>query len=242
MTDPEREPLAGGNHEPAPPLYALRGVGKDYDGPGGAVRVLGAIDLDIARGESVAILGSSGSGKSTLLHLLGALDTPTRGRVTFAGQDMATLRPGAAAKLRNRDIGFIFQFHHLLPEFTALENAAMPGIIAGMSDQEAKERAGRALGLLGLEQRLHHRVTTLSGGERQRAAIARAILMGPKVLLADEPTGNLDESTGQRVGELLATLNVELGMTLVVVTHNQNLARLMGRRMELHGGELNARP
>ncbi|GFK93313.1 Lipoprotein-releasing system ATP-binding protein LolD [Fundidesulfovibrio magnetotacticus] len=230
-------------NRPAPePLYALRGVGKDYEGPGGAVTVLDALDLDIAQGESLAILGSSGSGKSTLLHLLGALDTPSRGNVRFDGQDLSTLRPWAAAKLRNFDIGFVFQFHHLLPEFTTLENAAMPGLIAGLPAEESQEKARRALGLLGLEQRLHHRVTTLSGGERQRAAIARAILMGPKALLADEPTGNLDEATGQRVGELLANLNAELGMTLVVVTHNHNLARLMGRRMELHGGELTARP
>jgi lipoprotein-releasing system ATP-binding protein len=224
------------------PLYSLRGLGKDYPGPEESVRVLGEIDLDIQAGESVAIIGASGSGKSTLLHMLGALDTPSRGTVRFDGRDISSLRPAEAAVLRNRDIGFVFQFHHLLPEFTALENAAMPGIIAGMPRDEVFDKARRALGLLGLEQRLHHRVTTLSGGERQRAAIARAVLLGPKALLADEPTGNLDESTGQRVGELLARLNAELGMTLVVVTHNHNLAQLMGRRMELHGGELNARP
>lgn len=223
-------------------LYRLRGLGKDYPGPEEPVRVLGEIDLDIEAGESVAIIGASGSGKSTLLHMLGALDTPSRGTVHFDGRDISTLRPAEAAALRNRDIGFVFQFHHLLPEFTALENAAMPGLIGGMPQSEAFDKARHALGLLGLEQRLHHRVTTLSGGERQRAAIARAVLLGPKALLADEPTGNLDESTGQRVGELLARLNAELGMTLVVVTHNHNLAQLMGRRMELHGGELNARP
>lgn len=224
------------------PLYRLRGLGKDYSGPTEAVRVLGDIDLDINPGESLAILGASGSGKSTLLQILGALDTPTRGTVEFEGRDITSLRPQAAAALRNRDIGFVFQFHHLLPEFTALENAAMPAIIAGMDRDEAMEKARASLALLGLEQRLHHRVTTLSGGERQRAAIARAVLLRPKALLADEPTGNLDETTGERVGELLAQLNGELGMTLVVVTHNHNLARLMGRRMELHGGELYARP
>ncbi|MFP5240294.1 MAG: ABC transporter ATP-binding protein [Acidobacteriota bacterium] len=224
------------------PIYRLKGLGKDFQGPAEAVRVLGAIDLEIMPGESIAILGSSGSGKSTLLQLLGALDTPTRGTVEFDGQDITRLKPAAAAKLRNKDIGFVFQFHHLLPEFTALENAAMPALIAGEPKEKAFDMASAALGLLGLEQRLHHRVTTLSGGERQRAAIARAILMRPKVLLADEPTGNLDESTGQRAGELLAKLNSELNMTLIVVTHNQNLARLMGRRMELHGGELYAQP
>jgi lipoprotein-releasing system ATP-binding protein len=222
-------------------LYRLRGVGKDYPGPTEVVRVLGDIDMDIAPGESLAIMGSSGSGKSTLLHLLGALDTPTRGKVLFNGQSMAGLKNGEAARVRNREIGFVFQFHHLLPEFTALENAAMPGLIAGLPKAQAFARAERSLGLLGLEQRRHHRVTTLSGGERQRVAIARAIFMEPKVLLADEPTGNLDEATGQRVGELLAKLNAELAVTLVVVTHNHNLAQFMGRRMELHGGELFAR-
>ncbi|MFZ5427355.1 MAG: ABC transporter ATP-binding protein [Thermodesulfobacteriota bacterium] len=224
------------------PLYRLRGVGKVFPGPAEPVRVLGSIDLDIESGESVAIIGSSGSGKSTLLHLLGALDNPSSGTVEFGGRDISGLKPNEAAALRNRDIGFVFQFHHLLPEFTALENAAMPAIIAGVSREEAFDKAAKALGLLGLEQRLHHRVTTLSGGERQRAAIARAVLLGPKALLADEPTGNLDEATGERVGELLARLNGELGMTLVVVTHNHNLAQLMGRRMELHGGELYERP
>lgn len=224
------------------PLYRLRGVGKEFEGPGETVKVLGSIDLDLMAGESVAILGSSGSGKTTLLHMLGALDAPSRGQVLFNGRDLAELSPDEAAAFRNREIGFIFQFHHLLPEFTALENVAMPGLIGGMDREEAFDKARSALGLLGLEQRLHHRVTTLSGGERQRAAIARAILLGPRALLADEPTGNLDESTGQKAGELLARLNAELGMTLVVVTHNHNLARLMGRRMELHGGELFARP
>ena len=224
------------------PLYRLTGVGKDYPGPAESVRVLGDIDLEIAAGESLAVLGASGSGKSTLLHMLGALDTPSRGTVEFDGRDITRLKAQEAAKLRNKAIGFVFQFHHLLPEFTALENAAMPAIIAGMPREEAFDKAAAALGLLGLEQRLHHRVTTLSGGERQRAAIARAVLLGPRALLADEPTGNLDEATGRRVGELLARLNGELGMTLVVVTHNHNLAQLMGRRMELHGGELYERP
>ena len=223
------------------PLYSMKDLGKDFQGPQELVRVLGSITLDIAAGESLAILGSSGSGKSTLLQLMGALDTPTRGEVLFDGQSLLDLKPVEAARLRNRDVGFVFQFHHLMPEFTALENAAMPALIAGMPRNEAFALAQEALQLLGLEQRLHHRVTTLSGGERQRAAIARALLLRPKVLLADEPTGNLDETTGQRVGELLASLNSKLGMTLVVVTHNHNLAGLMGRRMELHGGELYAR-
>lgn len=224
----------------SPPLYALDQVGKQFPGPTGPVVVLRGITLEIAAGDSLAILGASGSGKSTLLHLLGALDTPSEGSVLFDGRMMNSMKIQDAAAVRNREIGFVFQFHHLLPEFTALENVAMPGLIARMPRDQAFTMAERALGLLGLEQRLHHRVTTLSGGERQRAAIARAILLGPKVLLADEPTGNLDETTGSMVGELLANLNAELGMTLVVVTHNHSLARLMGRRYELHGGELYA--
>ncbi len=222
------------------PLYSLDHAAKRFPGPTGPVDVLRGISLEIAAGDSIAILGSSGSGKSTLLHLLGGLDTPSEGSVLFDGRDLNSMRLQDAAAVRNKEIGFVFQFHHLLPEFTALENVAMPGLIARIPRDESFTMAKRALGLLGLEQRLHHRVTTLSGGERQRAAIARAILLGPKVLLADEPTGNLDETTGGMVGELLANLNAELGMTLVVVTHNHSLARLMGRRYELHGGELYA--
>jgi lipoprotein-releasing system ATP-binding protein len=143
--------------------------------------------------------------------------------------------------VRNREIGFVFQFHHLLPEFTTLENVAMPALIAKMGRREAFARAKESLSLVGLDERAEHRVTTLSGGERQRAAIARAVLLRPVVLLADEPTGNLDEATGAKVGDVLARLNAELGMTLVVVTHNHNLAAVMGRRLELQGGELYAR-
>ena len=203
--------------------------------------MLSGLDFAIAKGDSLAILGSSGSGKSTLLHLLGALDRPTSGQILFNGRDLAGLGPVEAAALRNRDIGFVFQFHHLLPEFTALENVAMPALIAGMERKEAFARARASLSLVGLDERVEHRVTTLSGGERQRAAIARAVLLRPSVLLADEPTGNLDEATGGRVGDMLARLNADLGMTLVVVTHNHNLAALMGRRLELQGGELYAR-
>ncbi len=222
-------------------LMELAGVSKQYRGPSERVDVLRDVNLTILAGESLAILGASGSGKTTLLHMMGALDIPTSGKIFFLGKDMGALQPGQAAKIRNRDIGFVFQFHHLLPEFTTLENVAMPGFIAGMERAEALSRAGEALSLVGLDERAEHRVTTLSGGERQRAAIARAVLMRPKLLLADEPTGNLDEHTGSRVGEALSRLNSELGMTLVVVTHNHSLAALMGRRLELHGGELYAR-
>lgn len=223
------------------PLYELRQVRKVYQGPAEEVVILTGLDFAIAPGDSLAILGASGSGKSTLLHLLGALDKPTTGNIFFGGRDLASLSPGEAAEIRNRRIGFVFQFHHLLPEFTAVENVAMPGLIAGLPRREAFDRARESLSLVGLDERAEHRVTTLSGGERQRAAIARAVLLRPSVLLADEPTGNLDEATGARVGGMLARLNAELGMTLVVVTHNHNLAALMGRRLELQGGELYAR-
>ena len=223
------------------PLYALRGLRKVYQGPAEEVVVLRGLDFEIPAGDSMAILGASGSGKSSLLHLPGALDRPTAGEIRFRGRDLASLAPAEAARVRNREIGFVFQFHHLLPEFTTLENVAMPALIAKMGRREAFARAKESLSLVGLDERAEHRVTTLSGGERQRAAIARAVLLRPVVLLADEPTGNLDEATGAKVGDVLARLNAELGMTLVVVTHNHNLAAVMGRRLELQGGELYAR-
>jgi lipoprotein-releasing system ATP-binding protein len=200
--------------------------------------ILKGLDLRVERGESVAVLGASGAGKSTLLHMLGGLDVPSGGKVLFEGRDVARMGEPERAHLRNREMGFVFQFHHLLPEFSTLENVAMPGLIAGLGRAEATARAAEALDLVALGQRAAHKVTTLSGGERQRAAIARAILMRPKALLADEPTGNLDEATGERIGALLFELNKELGMTLVVVTHNVELAARMGRRLELRSGEL----
>ncbi|NJB68872.1 lipoprotein-releasing system ATP-binding protein [Desulfobaculum xiamenense] len=220
------------------PLYELRAVGKEFAGPGEQVVVLRNIDMRVEEGETLAIIGASGSGKSTLLHILGTLETPSSGEVHFRGKDLVRLNGRERAGFRNREIGFVFQFHHLLPEFSALENVAMPGIISGMSRAEAFARAEEALALTGLSGRSSHRVTTLSGGERQRAAIARAILLRPKVLLADEPTGSLDERNGEKIGSLLFDLNHELGMTLVVVTHNHDLALKMNRRLELRSGEL----
>lgn len=222
-------------------LYFIHKMGKEFQGAVEKVTVLNNIDLEISRGESVAIVGASGSGKSTLLHLLGMLDVPSWGEFFFNGQKMdGDITPDKMAGFRNREMGFVFQFHHLLPEFTTLENVAMPGFIRGLPMKEAREAAAEALGLVGLEHRFNHRVTTLSGGERQRAAIARAIVLKPKVLLADEPTGSLDEKTGARTAELLASLNAVNGLTLVVVTHNHTLARLMRRRFLLQGGELYA--
>lgn len=221
-------------------LYELTNVGKSFAGPTEEVEVLTRVDLTVLRGESLAILGASGSGKSTLLHILGTLDTPSTGTVLFGGRDMSLLDDRQRAQVRGRDIGFVFQFHHLLPEFNTLENVAMPGIIAGQGREESLALAEEAIDQVGLAQRKDFKVTTLSGGERQRAAIARSILLRPKVLLADEPTGNLDERTGKNIGDLLVSLNRDLGMTFVVVTHNVELAGAMGRRLELRSGELYA--
>jgi len=222
------------------PLYLLNKVGKEFAGPAERLKVLDGIDMTIMPGESIAILGASGSGKTTFLHLLGTLDSPTSGDIHFMGNPLSGMDGKRRAALRNKDIGFVFQFHHLLPEFTTLENVAMPGLVAGKSKEESLELAYEALTMVGLKDRVSFAVTTLSGGERQRAAIARAILLRPKALLADEPTGNLDEKTGAMIGELLASLNRELGMTFVVVTHNIELAGVMGRRLELRLGVLYA--
>ena len=221
-------------------IYQLVAVSKEFKGPVEAVRVLRKIDLTIGRGEALAILGASGSGKTTLLHMLGTLDRATEGKIFLNGVDLGTLGDRQRAIIRNQDIGFVFQFHHLLPEFSTLENVAMPAFIAGQGRGKGMQLAKEALDVVGLSHRRDHKVTTLSGGERQRAAIARAILLKPKVLLADEPTGNLDEKNGARIGELLMTLNEELGMTFVVVTHNPELAGMTHRRVELRSGELYA--
>lgn len=219
-------------------VYKFENVGKVFKGGGESLEIFSGLNLDVRPAESLAVLGSSGSGKSTLLHLMGALDRPSEGRIFFKGQPLDRLSPLEQAHFRNRELGFVFQFHHLLPEFNTLENAAMPGLIAGLSKAEALKRAEELLERVGLERRLAHRPQTLSGGERQRAAIARALLMRPSVILADEPTGNLDENTGKQVGDLLFELNRELGMTMVVVTHNQDLAARMDRAVELRSGAL----
>jgi lipoprotein-releasing system ATP-binding protein len=220
------------------PLYSLRGLCKEYDGPGERLRILQGIDLDIQEGESIAIIGASGSGKSTLLQILGGLASASSGELRFCGKDMAGMSPAEKAVLRNRDIGFVFQFHHLLPEFSTLENVAMPAIIGGMPHKRALALAGECLDKVGLAQRAAFNVTLLSGGERQRAAIARAILRRPRVLLADEPTGNLDEHNGALVADLLLRLNTEGAMSMITVTHNPELAGRMGKCFELKSGEL----
>ncbi|MFW6323709.1 MAG: ABC transporter ATP-binding protein [Desulfovibrionales bacterium] len=220
------------------PLFELNGVVKEYVGPSERIRVLKGISLKIGQGDSMAILGASGSGKTTLLHLLGSLDIASRGSVLFLGKDLSEISPRERAKLRNLEIGFVFQFHHLLPEFTTFENVSMPARIAGLDQKKTRELTLEALEIVGLTKRKKHKVTTLSGGERQRAAIARAILLRPKALLADEPTGNLDEGTGQRISEALVRLNEDLKMTLVLVTHNRKMASRMNRKFDLESGEL----
>ncbi|WP_291319238.1 ABC transporter ATP-binding protein [Desulfonatronospira sp.] len=218
------------------PLYKLDKLSKSFTSGPETVTVLDRVDLYIEKKETVAVQGASGCGKSTLLHILGTLDDPTEGKVFFNGQDLSAFSPVQKAGLRRTEIGFIFQFHHLLPEFSTLENVAMPAIINGAGKKDAHEAAFEALEQVGLQHKAGQSVTTLSGGESQRAAIARAILPRPGVLLADEPTGNLDEAKGREVGDLLLHLNRELGMTLVVVTHNLDLASRMNINYELKSG------
>ena len=222
------------------PLYAVKNASKTVESPAGELTILRDVSFTVRAGEALAIVGSSGSGKSTLLHILGTLDRASGGSILFEGRDISRFSAMDAARFRNKELGFVFQFHHLLPEFTTVENVAMQAIISGMPRREAFERAAEALERVGLSERRNHHVTTLSGGERQRAAIARATLLCPKVLLADEPTGNLDEKTGNRVADVLKKLNRDMGMTLIIVTHNRELADEMDRSLELRSGELYA--
>ena len=202
------------------------------------VEVLNGVDFSVATAERVAIVGSSGSGKSTLLHLLGGLDTPTSGEVLVDEQPLSRMSDAARGVLRNRAIGFVYQFHHLLPEFTAVENVAMPLLIGGADPSEAEARAVELLGKVGLAKRLTHRPAKLSGGERQRAAVARALIHRPALVLADEPTGNLDTHTGEQVYELMLELNREMGTSLVLVTHDPKMAAKAQRVMHLKDGVL----
>ncbi len=206
------------------PLIEVVGLQKSYGSGSARVEVLRGIDLSVQAGESVALVGASGAGKSTLLHLLGALDRPTAGVVRFGGEDIFRQNDQQLASFRNRSIGFVFQFHHLLPEFTALENVLMPAMINGTARGTAEKRALALLDEVGLSGRVVHRPGELSGGEQQRVAIARALMVEPAIVLADEPTGNLDTQTAESVHELMRSLNREKGLTLVVVTHNEKLA------------------
>ena len=220
------------------PLYEIISLTHSYETAGERIQVLRDITMQIEQQETLAIVGASGSGKSSLLHLLGTLANANQGTIYFEGIDIAALSAGEKALLRNRDIGFVFQYHYMLPEFTTLENVAMPALVGGVPRREAYEQAGDLLEQVGLAHRAKYNVTLLSGGERQRAAIARAVLNGPKVLLADEPTGNLDATTGQKIIDLLLELNQRHKMAMVVVTHNMELAAQMGRCLELKSGDL----
>ena len=218
-------------------LIRVEQLFKSYGNGTKQIEVLKGIDLSFYQGERVSIVGASGVGKTTLLHILGALDHPTTGTVLFEGRDIFTLNEKELALFRNRQIGFVFQLHHLLPEFNALENTMMPCLIQGMSKKEGYSRAEAILSQVGLRDRLSHKPGELSGGEQQRVAVARALVLEPKVLLADEPTGNLDTQTGESVFDLLQELNEVRGVTLIVVTHNLELASRMSRQIHLVDGK-----
>ena len=220
------------------PLVAIRGLRKNYWLEDQEIRVLQGIDLDIRPGERISVTGASGSGKSTFLHVLGTLDVPDAGTVEFQGEDVFRKSPAQLAAFRNRSIGFVFQFHHLLPEFSALENVAMPAMIQRLNPTEAEDRAMAMLERVSLAHRVSHRPGELSGGEQQRVALARALVMQPQLLLADEPTGNLDEVTAAGIHELLDQLNAESGLTIVVVTHSSKLAARLPRRLRMIDGRL----
>ena len=218
-------------------LQASR-LDKRYGEGDHAVRVLERLDLDVRPTERVAVIGESGVGKSTLLHVLGTLDRPNAGRVELAGRDLFSLPPKELAAVRNREIGFVFQLHHLLPDFSALENVMLPGLIARHRTERARAVAADMLERVGLSERLRHRPGELSGGEQQRVAVARALVLGPRLVLADEPTGNLDPQTGDSVLRLLLDLNRDLGVAMIVATHSEKLAAAMDRTLRLKDGVL----
>ena len=220
-----------------PVKIELRGLVKTFRHNSIQVEVLTGVDLDIRQGETLAVVGASGVGKSTLLHILGTLERPSTGKVHWDGEDVFSLDDRSLAAFRNRKVGFVFQFHHLLAEFNALENVMMPALIARLPQPVAREQAEAILVRVGLKERLTHRVSTLSGGEQQRVAVARALVLEPEVLLADEPTGNLDPKSGGRVQELILELNRERGLTSVIVTHNLEMARILDRQITLLDGK-----
>lgn len=225
----------------AMPLIEAAGIRKAYNHSGARIVVLDSLDFCLTRGETIGIVGASGIGKSTLLHILGTLDRPDAGELRYGDKNVLLLDDARLAQFRNRTIGFVFQFHHLLPEFSALENAMMPVLIGGGDKRSAKSAAEAILVRVGLKDRLSHRASELSGGEQQRVALARALVQRPAVLLADEPTGNLDRRNSDQIHRLLLELNREMDMAMVVVTHNPELAALVSRQVTIVNGALQQR-
>jgi lipoprotein-releasing system ATP-binding protein len=228
--------------EPVKSLIAVRNLSKSFSNGGASIDVLKELNFDLSVGETIAIVGASGIGKSTLLHIIGALDRPDTGKLLFKGEDVFLYDDLKLARFRNESVGFVFQFHHLLPEFSALENAMMAALIQGRKKSTAARAAEEVLVRVGLKDRLNYRVGKLSGGEQQRVALARALALKPCLLLADEPTGNLDKSNSEHIHSLLLELNQELSMTLIVVTHNTELAACMSRRVTIVDGRLSGMP
>lgn len=212
------------------------GIEKSY----GTLKVLKGVDLSVNQGEVVSIVGASGAGKSTLLHLLGTLDTPDKGKIAIKGQDIFSQSPKALSSFRNRHIGFVFQFHNLLPEFSAMENVMIPGLLSGRKDAEVIGRAEELLRELGLQERMHHKPSELSGGEQQRTAVARALINTPDLILADEPSGNLDSKNARELHELFFRLREKMGQTFIIVTHNQDFANMADRKLEMRDGVIQA--
>jgi len=217
-------------------MLRIENIYKSFENSGRIIQVLKGVNLQVSPGESLAITGPSGAGKSTLLNIMGTLEPPSEGKVSFNDSDVYQMDEMGLNKIRNREIGFVFQLHHLLPEFDAEENTTIPALISGYGKRESAEMASAILSQMGLKDRLRHRVGELSGGEQQRVAIARALIMGPKLLLADEPTGNLDKVTGDEITKLLLSLNKSKNLALVVATHNLEMARQMSRQLRLVDG------
>ena len=218
------------------PFIQVQGLQKVFKKGGAKIHALRGIDLTLQQGEMIVIVGASGAGKTTLLHILGTLDRPSQGAVLYQGENIFARSDGALAAWRNREIGFVFQFYNLLPEFNALENTMMPALIQGMNRGQARQQAEEILEEVGLKDRIWHKPGELSGGEQQRVAVARALVLHPTILLADEPTGNLDSETGERIIKLIFSLNQAKGVTLIVVTHNEALARRFPRQISLADG------
>lgn len=219
-------------------LLSVRDLHKSFVEGGREISILRGLNLDVHEGERLAIVGESGVGKSTLLHLLGTLDRPTKGRILFGCKELPMDDEAALSRFRNTEIGFVFQFHYLLPDFSALENVMLPALIQGVEPERARADAARLLETVGLKDRMEHRPGKLSGGEQQRVAVARAVILKPKLILADEPTGSLDFRIGEEVQDLLFQLNEEKGIAVIVATHNQEFAQRMGKQARLHEGQL----